>query len=544
MAKVDPSKAKAFAEKHPAYWAMCYRRIHGLPWTFDGREYLKAIHEDRSKRICVVKGAQTGFTETAINLVFFRLLVDRRDVLYVLPGLSDASTVSASRIATAIEESPVFASRQSKYQGAFLKRINGRTLYIRGSNSRSQLKSIPVAGLFLDEFEEMEPANVALARERTSGQNPDDVQEFNFSTPYKPGWGISAEFDRSDQHYYHIPCVECGEYQSLGWPESFDLQAVRWKCRKCGCLWSDQEKVEMVGRGKWIPRHPDRVLRGYHLSQLYSPTLTAEKVKEKWKAAEIDTWTRQEWYNSVLAQPHLEEASRLPLELINSRKTNTYMLTMSEGTTAMGIDVGTPYCFWVVATWTPDDVMFILAAGKTETFKELGGLLSQYNVRTCVIDANPERRKVREFCDRHVGRVYMCYYPETKDFVRWRHEDHEVSANRTETLDRYLGRYKQARVVLPCDVPESFIKHHHNLVRVLRKTPQTGGVIARYEPVGDDHFVHAANYAEIAGLLCGSASIPDIPGDPEVDRELKQDFDHTDPFATVWVGVEEELWDE
>ena len=74
------------------------------------------------------------------------------------------------------------------------KRARAVNLYLRGSNSRSRLKSVPVGYLTIDEYDEMYESaedgpgtawnSIALARERLSGHR--DKHELDLSTPRVP----------------------------------------------------------------------------------------------------------------------------------------------------------------------------------------------------------------------------------------------------------------------------------------------------------------------------------------------------------------------
>lgn len=513
-------------QAHPAYWAMCNRILNGDLWSFAGREYLQEIHEsfapgnDGHGRICVQKGAQTGFTESAVNIALYGLC--RRasvDVLYVLPTLPDASAFAAGRIRRAIEDSPEIEKRLGKVRNAFHMIINRRSLYIRGSQSRSQLKSIPVAWLFLDEYDEMLPEYVALARERTSGHDLKCVREMNFSTPYLPGQGICVDYLNSDKRRWFALCPRCGKEAPLEWPISIDLDSVTWRCQLCRAAWSEEEKRAAVSAGRWVATEPGAALHGYHLPQFYSPVITARQLASKYRDSAESSAKRQEWYNSVLAEAHLEESARLSHDQICTCRSGTVMLTESDLACGMGIDVGSPLSYWVTAQWSHDGKMRIVACGSVENWQDLDRLMRAYSVAVCVIDAAPERHKTREFVKRHPGRAYMCYYPTIQDFCRWDHHEFVINANRTETLDRYLNRYRNRTIILPANIPDQFVQHHHAVVRMIRKSPQTNDYVARYEQTGADHYVHAANYCDLAGLLCGAASAIDVPEDPSLTAE-------------------------
>ena len=125
------------------------------------------------------KAAQMGYSEVGLNRTFKAIDIDGQSVLYVLPNTKpDASVFSSSRFDVALELSPHVRDLFSSVQNVDHKRAGSASLYIRGSRSRAQLKSLPVGGLVFDEVDEMVQKNIILALERTSGQLEEDIWVF------------------------------------------------------------------------------------------------------------------------------------------------------------------------------------------------------------------------------------------------------------------------------------------------------------------------------------------------------------------------------
>ena len=80
-----------------------------------------------------------------------------------------------------------------------LKSTGRNVLYIRGSRGDSNLKSIPVSELVLDEMDEMDTHAVWLALERLSGQIEKHI--LAISTPTVPKYGIHKLYLRSTQEH-------------------------------------------------------------------------------------------------------------------------------------------------------------------------------------------------------------------------------------------------------------------------------------------------------------------------------------------------------
>ena len=90
------------------------------------------------------------------------------------------------------------------------------------------------------------------------------------STPSVKGdSAIEAEFRRTDQREWQVPCPLCGAYQMLdAWPAATP-EGIR--CRHCAETWSEAQRCDAIRRGEWVATaegQPGRV--GFHLSQLAS----------------------------------------------------------------------------------------------------------------------------------------------------------------------------------------------------------------------------------------------------------------------------------
>ena len=150
------------------------------PWSFKYHPWIEEMHDAEEEMIVGQKGAQLAFTECVLNKAFFNIDVKGVSVLYVLPANTpDASDFSKARFDPALELSPHLSKLFSHVKNIGHKRAGSANLYIRGSRSRSQLKSIPVGFIILDEVDEMQQANVPLAFERAAGQRTKQAHKYD-----------------------------------------------------------------------------------------------------------------------------------------------------------------------------------------------------------------------------------------------------------------------------------------------------------------------------------------------------------------------------
>jgi phage terminase large subunit GpA-like protein len=87
---------------------------------------------------------------------------------------------------------------------------------------------------------------------------------------------IEAEYLRSDQRRFYVPCPCCGEMQWLKWPrikwENNDPSTAVYECEACGERFAEIHKPAMLRQGEWRATAPsDGKTAGFQLSGLYSP---------------------------------------------------------------------------------------------------------------------------------------------------------------------------------------------------------------------------------------------------------------------------------
>lgn len=514
-------------------WAESYR-IMGLPlpglWTFNYHPWLREVHDTDASIVVVAKAAQMGFTEAALNKTFYKIDIDRADCLYILPSKTpDASDFSSARFDAALDLSPHLVDLFSDVKNVGHKRAGSANLYIRGSNSRSGLKSIPVAFIVFDELDEMNQDNIALAEERTSGQIIS--QMYKISTPTVPNKRISAEFEQSTQEHFIFKCPCCGRLTELIFPECMVITAddrldpkiknSHIICKECKRLLRFETKKEWLAKGYWEPfGGKGAEKRGFHVNQLYSCTMPPPRFAEKYLAALVDKLSEQEFYNSALGMPFVSEGAQVTdkelqvsIDRSNGRRKSN---PAPEGRLiTMGIDHGR-WIHYEIDAWTfpklGNDLNMnatceVLTAGKVVDFSELGQLMSQWQVIMAVIDAMPERRLAYEFACNFWGHVKLCFYSvgATGKMIQVdsSEDSHKISIDRTTWLDVALNRFHNQTITLPQDVGEEYKTQIKNLVKRYSEDVN-GNPTSKFVNMGPDHFGHARCYAELALPLAAS----------------------------------------
>lgn len=379
-------------------------------------------------------------------------------------------------------------SNRSQKQNMSVKFFHDVPVFFRGLESKAGVKSLSADASIYDELDESDQSQVAQAKKRMSASDIKFVREL--STPTLPDYGINRRFQESDQHYYAFKCDGCSHFNILEqtFPNCFkqDRQGNYYRaCSRC------QKDITHV-QGVWAQTERSD-LRGYHISQLYSPFVKPNDIMKEYQTTQFIS----HFYNHVIGVPYLNSTDRVTenqvLELCNP------MLKMAHESispTVMGIDQGSKLHCVIIQKQN-----LVRWVGELDHFEQVDALVKRFNIKSIVIDAMPETRKARELSNRLRGKVWLNWYNDNqKGSYAWKEDERQVSVNRTESLDVGTDLILNQGLKLPQRSPEieMFAKHCSNIAKVAEENPITGSKKYVYKKIGPDHYRHALNYALIA----------------------------------------------
>lgn len=262
------------------------------PWRTSRTPYLREPMDCLSssspvQRVVMMFAAQTGKTESGSNWLGYVIHHAPGPMLLVQPTVDMAKRLSKQRLESLIDETPVLRDRikpaRSRDSGntMFSKEFPGGIMVLTGSNSATGLRSMPCRYLFADEVSswpqdvdgEGDPLTLAERRTTTFARR----KILMTSTPtVKGSCRIEAEYERSDQRRFYVPCPSCVGMQWLQWRnvkwENSDPSTVTYQCEHCSERFSEIHKGRMLADGEWRATAPgDGKTAGFHLSGLYSP---------------------------------------------------------------------------------------------------------------------------------------------------------------------------------------------------------------------------------------------------------------------------------
>lgn len=524
-------------------WAHQYRQIDGQP--FNLKRFLPLIgpYQDDHPHMVIIKPAQRGVSEMAINFTMFTL--DRGalvwtqgeknglNVGYIFPTGGALGDFSKERI-SGLERENTYLGRlfrkQREYNAITFKQVGNSYLYLRGGTEVTNLLSFPADVIVLDEFDHLDPSTPALARRRMNASLIG--REIDISTPTLPGFGIHAQWLLSDQRVYEQEhgCgawvrydffrdvfVDGEEYDYWKRRSDQELQRadIELRCPDChGPVSEDERTVQ----GRWRALVPEVTeLRGYWIPPLAFPvvrlrSLVLNAIKEKPTDVE-------EFYRSDLGQPYETGGTRISREMLaalSAELENGLLPKHRWVRTTMGIDVGTRLHYRISSESAEDGDTYVRDMGFVDGFDDLDNLMRIYKVRMAVIDDLPEQRLSDAFCARHKGRAAACLYPTNANALKGNLytperdkviETKRVSANRTMLLDDVFAAVKGQQEHWPAALhndPE-IIEHMTSPQRVTQMDTRGEPVISWIHSK-PDHGYHACGYDRLARQLLPKTS--------------------------------------
>ena len=530
------------------------------PYSYKYFPWAREIHDCEDELWVMQKCAQIGGTEIVLNRVFYTIDIKRVDCLYLLPSQTpDATQFSAGRFAPALEMSPYLSSLFSDTDNVGHKRAGSTNLYIRGTRSRAQLKSVPAGLIVFDEMDEMTQDNLPLAEQRQSGQM--FHQSIKLSTPTIAGHGINKEYTTSTQERFNFKCPHCSRWTELRYPECIviptdDLNDPKIKlshliCKECKATRDHATKHEWLTIDPAKTKHGANDIarfvtnnvvnsghRGFHVHSFYSSADARHpsKIAARILKSRIDPIEEQEMWNSDFGEVHEVKGARVKDEDILACQEFTQSISMAfnlrpkiqPGTlVTMGVDPGAEIhyeiCSWhpvqqsqsnVTHTKYSSDISFafiprLIDYGSVREFDYLDDLMRKWQVRGCCIDGETEKRLGLEFAYRFPGFVHLVFYVEgvsARNLNEWANEP-SMSVDRTSWLDLSLGRFRTHKILLPADLTKEYRDHIKAPVRQPGRDKH-GNPNARYITADRvaDHLAHCRNYSEIALMIATNPS--------------------------------------
>ena len=366
MEGLRPEQALTVSE-----WADKHRRLSSKasaepgPWRTNRTPYLREPMDCLSsnssvQRVVMMFAAQTGKTEAGANWLGYVIDHAPGPMLLVQPTVEMAKRLSKQRLESLITETPVLAEKiapsRSRDSGntMFAKDFPGGMMLLTGSNSATGLRSTPCRYIFCDEIDafpsdvdgEGDPVSLAEKRATTFARR----KILLTSTPTVKDFSrIEAEYERSDQRRFYVPCPCCSVMQWLKWPqlkwENNEPATASYECEVCHERFAEIHKPAMLRKGEWRATAPSNgKTAGFQLSGLYSPLgwLSWADMVDDFLRAKADAPMLKSFVNTRLAETWEEDfASKVSADGLLDRCEHYEAAMVPEGGLALtvGVDV-------------------------------------------------------------------------------------------------------------------------------------------------------------------------------------------------------------
>jgi phage terminase large subunit GpA-like protein len=210
--------------------------------------------------------------------------------------------------------------------------IEGVAWKIRGTNIETELRETPADFIVFDERDKMNEDNIPHALARFDGSLIARVYEL--STPTVEGFGVYRDngYPASDQMQWWIPCPHCGSKQVLSFEDNIQPylgDTVAVAVTPAGAR-TAASRLRMLSaplpmqKASGCRSEPQAETRGYHLTQLNSPTKTLADpqlgVLVNWFEGQRDSKKLKEFFNLGLGLAYSSPGDKFTVELLDKAR--------------------------------------------------------------------------------------------------------------------------------------------------------------------------------------------------------------------------------
>lgn len=486
--------------KNPLEWAEARRVLNGEAFSLEEHPFLRELYEWNGEYLVIKKGSQLGVTELGLNRAIWFAATGKGNVIYTMPTDSDAVEFTNMRLDPVVDENPTIfrGGNDDVVDNKTMKQVGDRFILIRGSYAKKKALTIPSDFNIHDELDASSAATINTFKSRLGHSN--FRWEMYLGTPTSPKVGIDQKFDETDQRHWYVECPNCKRSIRLccGYPHLFKKHedgTHYYGCDRCG---TELDRKN----GRWIAENPGGRERGYHVSRLLAPWISADRLLDEMAGY---TSLKESW-NQVLGLARASEEHGITLEVIEAcqdERCRLHVSSPAESYCTAGVDQGSREIFIIISGISPAgnrQIMWIDKIPIDLAFAQLELLIRQFNIHTMVIDSLPNTASARELALKFPGRIWLCQYKElVKEPIKWVPEDMMVYAARTETLQTMYEDIIWHRTSYPKH--EKFDEFKTHMLALVPDRVEKGvfnEVIIRYVNNGPDHFAHANNYDLIA----------------------------------------------
>lgn len=459
-------------------------------------KFLVDILEDFTPKQAIKKCAQIGFSVTTtikdIYLAYFR----NYTIIYTLPTREMVYEYVPTKVDILIDKNPILQqmviSRDSSTQK---KRCgDGFVLYKGTFGEREAI----MTSSDLNTYDECDRSNLDVIGALESRLGSSEYKgEWWFSNPTFPNVGVCKKYDESDQKKWHVKCTHCNREIQISWPDHVDYEREIYFCP--GCL--NEISDETRANGFWVAHNPGSIISGYHISKIMVPWVSAREMLKYERDKKPDLF-----HNFDLGEGYQDGTKSVTRDVIESCEVKNIQY---DGYLAIGIDQGPSKIHCVIGPRSGISRLVIC-----DNWGQVDDLISNPNVRSIVVDAQPEVRETARLATKYPYKLWCCYYvddpkrPANLEPLDWNDPEGIVKAERTSSIDDTVYRFLKRDINMYLDSKDSLYKHNKNeketfvgqweSMFIIEGTDKMGNRVKRWAKSGPDHWAHATNYWNMA----------------------------------------------
>ena len=440
-------------------------------------------------------------------------------VLYTFPNSTLKDNNSKTRIRPLVDrdfpDEDKFGGGNKLVRNKDIIQLGSSFLYI-ANGSESDVTSTPADMVLNDEVDLGDADFYSLVNSRLQASTWKIKQ--SFSTPTFSGFGISLEYQNSDQREYFIKCPHCGHWyvpmydlNSVCIPNlpkyvqklteireelavDLDLDNAYVMCEKC------HKPLEISDDSvrEWVATYPSRVhSRGYQIRP-FSTSRLSVKYLVMTIADYIKKGKIRRAYNTVLGEEYNEGDVRIDEASIrNCFKARNPIQVPRERPCYVGIDMGL-VCHIVV--YTEGAALEFIRTNYENLINKINELDEKYSIVAGAIDRYPYTPLSNDIRDMTNGRIQPVVYGIGKIAEPKIEADKTISfynCNRTMALDEVKSVITKGQIDFYgyLDQEDIIVEHLRDMVR----EENEGEKQPEWRKLnGNDHFFHALGYAMLA----------------------------------------------
>lgn len=480
---------------NPAVWVLENKFINEnqKPFEFISHRFMIQPYSDSSPDQVIMKSAQVGWSVAAILKSIHACDSLKLNVIYVLPTRNATHDFVIPKVNPIIDRNPQLKALVKNTDSVNLKQIGDRFIYYRGSFHRGEAIST-TADLVVSDEHDISDQNV-LTIYQSRLQASEYGWFWRFSNPTIPSFGVHELWQDSDQMHWMITCTHCGHEMYIDFEHDpvlknhfVDQVNSIYACGNCKKEISNKARQS----GRWWALYPNRERRGYWLSQMMMPWVSAKKILQQQRDMTIDVF-----HNFVLGKPYQASEFMLNADSI-MQACHPGLADKSE--VIIGCDSGKTKHYVV------GNRRGIFNYGTTDSWEDIEALITMFNA-TCVIDALPDFTIPEQLARKYPGRVFVHYYRHDAKGMntierKVGSQFGMIQSDRTKLFDQLAGEIASQKVIFYMPFKDlkgingnGLVYHLGNMYRIIEEDKR--GIQRAYWMTKEnkpDHFAHALAY--------------------------------------------------